>query len=65
MADNHLLYDEDAGGSFTQLYTRAFDRRFFFEFVQRRGYQGYGAPNAGVRLAAQDRFKPDAAPVAD
>jgi 4-hydroxyphenylpyruvate dioxygenase-like putative hemolysin len=33
-----------------------FDDRFFFEIVQRTGgYQGYGAVNAAVRMAAQAR----------
>ena len=33
---------------------------FFLEIVQRQGnYAGYGAPNAGVRLAAQERFRTD------
>ena len=30
-----------------------FEDRFFFEIVQRRGYRGFGAVNAGVRMAAQ------------
>jgi 4-hydroxyphenylpyruvate dioxygenase len=53
-----ILYDSDADGDYQQLYSRAFDKFFFFEFVRRRGYRGFGAPNAGVRLAAQERFKP-------
>lgn len=54
-----VLYDEDgAGNAYRQLYSRAFDKLFFFEFVERGGtYAGYGAPNAGVRLAAQNRFR--------
>ncbi len=28
---------------------------FFFEIVERRGYKGYGAPNAIFRIAAQKR----------
>ena len=52
-----ILYDEDEHGHYLQLYTRAVDRRFFFEVVERVGYRGYGAPNAGVRLAAQRRFQ--------
>lgn len=52
-----ILYDEDENGHYLQLYTRAFDKRFFFEVVERVGYRGYGAPNAGVRLAAQRRFQ--------
>ncbi len=42
-----------------QIYTRAFAKRFFFEIVERRGYDGYGAANAAVRLAAQSRFQND------
>ncbi len=58
MEAHGILYDEDAaGGRYWQLYSRAFDKRFFFEFVQREGYDGYGAPNASIRLAAQDRFR--------
>jgi 4-hydroxyphenylpyruvate dioxygenase len=66
MADLGILYDEDGeGAGFWQLYSRAFDKLFFFEFVQRAdGYGGYGAPNAGVRLAAQNRFRPEATPAA-
>jgi 4-hydroxyphenylpyruvate dioxygenase len=55
MRENQILYDRDDTGEFFQVYTRAFDERFFFEIVQRRGYQGFGAPNASVRLAAQTR----------
>jgi 4-hydroxyphenylpyruvate dioxygenase len=48
-----LLYDRDAGGEFRQLYVAGFGR-VLIEIVQRDdGYLGYGARNAGVRLAAQ------------
>lgn len=57
LATAHILYDRDASGEYFQYFTRAFDKRFFFEVVERRGYQGYGAPNAPVRLAAQARFR--------
>ena len=51
-----LLYDRDAGGDFHHAYTAAFQRRFFFEVVERqRGYAGFGAANAAVRMAAQAR----------
>ncbi len=50
-----ILHDRDAAGSFLQAYTATLDGGFFFEIVQRDGYQGYGAPNAAVRLAAQTR----------
>ncbi|CAN7220459.1 hypothetical protein LJR231_000708 [Phyllobacterium sp. LjRoot231] len=29
---------------------------FFFEIVERKGYKGYGAPNAIFRIAAQKRY---------
>ena len=48
-----VLYDRGPGGEFFHAYTRAFDHRFFFEFVERRDYDGFGAANASVRLAAQ------------
>jgi 4-hydroxyphenylpyruvate dioxygenase len=55
MRENAILYDRDEDGEFFQVYTHAFEERFFFEIVQRRGYKGFGASNAGVRLAAQTR----------
>lgn len=55
MAELGLLHDRDATGDFTHFYTATIGG-VFFEVVQRRaGYDGYGAPNAGVRLAAQHR----------
>ena len=51
-----ILYDEDERGRYFQLYTRAFQDRFFFEVVERDGYAGFGAPNAPIRLAAQARL---------
>jgi 4-hydroxyphenylpyruvate dioxygenase len=41
------------------LVTRAFAKRFFFEIVERRGYRGYGATNAAIRLAAQSQYRDD------
>ena len=53
---SRLLYDRDDFGEYFQLYTEPFADRFFFEIVQRKnGYQGYGAANAPIRLAAQSR----------
>jgi 4-hydroxyphenylpyruvate dioxygenase len=55
MKENAILYDRDDHGEFFQIYTHAFEERFFFEIVQRHEYKGFGAPNAGIRLAAQTR----------
>ena len=49
----NLLYDRDEQGEFLHFYTKTLGN-MFFEVVERRaGYDGYGAPNAPVRLAAQ------------
>lgn len=53
---NNLLYDRDGEAEFTHLYTRTLPGGFFFEIVERRGYRGYGAVNAPIRLAAQARL---------
>ncbi|WP_345816075.1 TIM barrel protein [Paraburkholderia sp. PREW-6R] len=52
---HNILYDRDErGGEFFHAYTELLDKRFFMEIVERRGgYDGYGAANAAVRLAAQ------------
>jgi 4-hydroxyphenylpyruvate dioxygenase len=55
LRDNQILYDREGDGEFFQIYTHSFDERFFFEIVQRRNYEGFGAPNAAIRLAAQTR----------
>jgi 4-hydroxyphenylpyruvate dioxygenase len=58
LAAHHVLYDEDGrGGRFWQVYSRPFASGLFFEIVQRAGgYDGYGAPNAPFRIAAQKRL---------
>jgi 4-hydroxyphenylpyruvate dioxygenase len=58
--NHNILYDRDGAAEYLQVYTRTFDQRFFFEIVERRGYRGYGAANAPVRLAAQARLSTDA-----
>lgn len=59
----NLLFDRDEAGSFTHLYTDTFQDRFFFEIVARAGYQGFGAANAAIRIAAQAQRR-DAAGIA-
>jgi 4-hydroxyphenylpyruvate dioxygenase len=53
---NNVLYDKDENGEYLQLYTRSFKDLFFIELVERRGYKGFGAVNAPIRLNAQSRF---------
>ncbi|MBD9529652.1 bifunctional sugar phosphate isomerase/epimerase/4-hydroxyphenylpyruvate dioxygenase family protein [Paracoccus sp. PAR01] len=53
---HNIMYDEDAAGQFMQFYSTALPGGFFLEIVQRAGgYDGYGAPNAPFRIAAQKR----------
>ena len=55
---HHLLYDRSAtgGGTFRHAYTHPFQDRFFLEIAERKGgYDGFGAANAGARMAAQQR----------
>jgi 4-hydroxyphenylpyruvate dioxygenase len=52
-----VLYDQSPEGEFFHAYTQTFDDLFFIEIVERRGaYQGYGAVNAPIRIAAQTRL---------
>jgi 4-hydroxyphenylpyruvate dioxygenase len=55
LRDNRILYDRDGEAEFFQVFTHVFAERFFFEIVERRGYGGYGAVNAAIRLMAQAR----------
>jgi 4-hydroxyphenylpyruvate dioxygenase len=51
----NILYDRDEAGEYFQLYSPTYGEGFFFEVVERRGYAGYGAPNAIFRIAALKR----------
>jgi 4-hydroxyphenylpyruvate dioxygenase len=55
LREHNILFDRNQGGGFFQLYTSTFENRFFFEVVERRGYDLLGAANTPVRLAAQAR----------
>jgi 4-hydroxyphenylpyruvate dioxygenase len=55
-----ILYDQDGEGEYLQLNSRAFEKRFYFEIVERRGgYDQYGAANEVIKLTTQSRFKSD------
>ncbi len=49
----NILYDRIGDGELFHVYTEAFEERFFFEVLERRDYQQFGAANTPVRLAAQ------------
>jgi 4-hydroxyphenylpyruvate dioxygenase len=48
-----VLYDRHKDGEFFHIYTKMFDQRFFFEILERRNYDLFGAANTPIRLAAQ------------
>jgi 4-hydroxyphenylpyruvate dioxygenase len=54
MSDLGVLYDATGDGELLHVYTEMVGPGLFFEFVERRGaYDGYGAANSPVRVAAQ------------
>lgn len=54
----NILYDRDGAGEYFQIYSAPIFDGFFFEIIERRhGYQGYGARNAPIRLAAQMHYQ--------
>ncbi|PWV99903.1 4-hydroxyphenylpyruvate dioxygenase [Hoeflea marina] len=55
LKSRNILYDRDEHGEYFQLYSPTFGEGLFFEIVERRGYRGYGAPNAIFRIAALRR----------
>jgi 4-hydroxyphenylpyruvate dioxygenase len=58
MRELGVFYDETADGAYLHLYTEVLGGRVFFEVVQRiSGYDGYGAANAPVRMAAHRRAR--------
>lgn len=57
MRELNILYDRHEGGEFFQIYTTTFDDRFFFEILERRNYNLFGAANTPVRLAAQTHMQ--------
>lgn len=63
LAAADVLYDRDGEAEFFHAYTEAFEDRFCLEIVERRGYAGYGASNAPVRLAAQAQSRRDDPPL--
>jgi 4-hydroxyphenylpyruvate dioxygenase len=56
LKSGQILYERQGDTEYFQIYSQPIFNGFFFEIVERRaGYQGYGASNASIRLAAQMR----------
>jgi 4-hydroxyphenylpyruvate dioxygenase len=53
----NILYEEENGAGFFQMYSRTFAGGMFFEIVQRDPqFKGFGSLNAPFRIAAQKRL---------
>jgi 4-hydroxyphenylpyruvate dioxygenase len=52
-----ILFDSAGEGTFLHAYAEPFEDQFFFEVVQRNGYDGYGVVNAPARMAAVEQQK--------
>ena len=58
LREHGILLDEDERGRYLHLCTEVLGDRVFFEVVQRiGGYDGYGIPDAPVRMAAHRRAR--------
>ena len=56
MRELGILYDASGGGELLHFYTAMTGTSLFLEVLERRGgYDGYGAPNSPVMIAAQRR----------
>jgi len=54
LREGGVLYDRSPDGELLHFYTAGIEGRVFFEVLERRGaYDGYGAVNSPVRMAAQ------------
>lgn len=54
LRESGILYDRTERGEFLHVYSQKVEGRFHVELLQRIGdYDGYGAPNTFIRLAAQ------------
>ena len=58
LRQSDILYDRDGDAEFFHAYTTTIEGGLFFEIVERRGYKGFGAINAPIRLASQTRLAP-------
>ena len=52
-----LLFDRNELGDYLHIYTESFAARFFFEIVERSGYDAY-ATNAPARMASHEQSTP-------
>jgi 4-hydroxyphenylpyruvate dioxygenase len=52
-----VMFDRSAGGTYFHACTEVFEGCFHVQIVQRNGYDGYGAVNTPVRVAATEQLR--------
>ncbi len=57
MRGQNIVFTRSATGTYYQAYTEAFEARFYFQIVQRTGYDGYGAINEPLRTASIEQLR--------
>ena len=55
MREQDVVFARSESGTYYQAYTDAFEGRFYFQIVQRAGYDGYGASNEPLRAASLEQ----------
>lgn len=57
MRAQDIVIDRSRTGAYYQAYTKPFEGRFYFQIVQRTGYDGYGAINEPLRAASLEQLR--------
>ena len=52
-----IVFAGSGNGTYYQAFTKPFEERFYFEIVQRTGYDGYGAINEPLRAASLEQVR--------
>lgn len=57
MRAQDIVFAGSESGTYFQAYTESFDGRFYFQIVQRTGYDGYGAVNEPLRASSLEQLR--------
>lgn len=57
MRGQHIVVTTSGSGTYYQAYTETFEGRFYFQIVQRTGYDGYGQTNEELRVASLEQLQ--------
>jgi len=57
MRAQNIVFARSGNGTFYQAYTKPFEGRFYFQIVQRTGYDGYGVINEPLRAASLEQVR--------